>query len=322
MSGLAQRVLFISASLSCLLLISTPLATAQPGAAQPGGVQPGDRPRQPLVPGLPMLQKVEIDGGGTVKQVARGVMHVVSEEGEQWLVRVDARPQDITYMATADASFVKPRMFVRFTSKLSKRGQATEPVTSLTIFTPREGYDVGVRPTAGEGTDAGDPDEGGGTPSAAELFGGEEGPEKKPKARANANSTPDENTDYLVSGQVTKISRTGEMTIAARKATVKADLSEDAEVSLDMGNLALLRPGDKVEFRGWHLPNQKGQAIATKVTATAAQPLSGNGKKKPLAKAAEIEKPADTDKPAKADKPAEDTDPDKSGDESSDDSSP
>jgi hypothetical protein len=278
-----------------------------------------------MVPGLPMLQKVEVDGGGTVKQVARGVMHVVSEEGEQWLVRVDARPQDITYMATADASFVKPRMFVRFTSKLSKRGQATEPVTSLTIFTPREGYDVGVRPEAGdasdvgEGAEAGDSDEGGGTPSAAELFGGGEGAEKKAKAKADA--APDENTDYLVSGQVTKISRTGEMTIAARKATVKADLSEDAEVSLDMGNLSLLRPGDKVEFHGWHLPNQKGQAIATKVTATAAQPLSGNGKKKPLAKAAEIEKPADTDKPAKADKPSEDTEPDKSDDEPFPDSS-
>jgi hypothetical protein len=244
----------------------------------------GNRQQQQQVP------RENIEASGTVKGMQRGLIHLVTDAGDQWLIQVQAaRPQDISFTGTAEPDFVKPGMWVRFQTKLSRRGDAAEPIESLEIFTPREGYEPGVY--------ADIPSGGGNT---AGLFSDEPAPEAKPKKKSKPKL--DEDTVYTVAGQVGKISRLGELTISAAGTSVKAKLAEGVKIRLDMGDLSFLQAGDKIEIRGWHPAGQKGQAVATQVTASAAQPLTDPSKKKKAAAAEE--KPA-ADKEQPADKPAD-----------------
>jgi hypothetical protein len=244
----------------------------------------GGARRQPEVP------RENMEASGTVKGIQRGVIHLVTDAGDQWLVQVQAaRPQDISFTGTAESDFIKPGMWVRFQTKLSRRGDAAEPVDSLEIFTPREGYEPGLYadlPTGGS--------------NAAELFSDAPKPETKPK-KSKAKTKPDEDTVYTVAGQVGKVSRLGELTISAGGTSVKAKLADEAKVRLDMGDLTFLQAGDKIEIRGWHPAGQKGQAVATQVTASAANPLADPSKKK---KAAAAEEKPGEEKPSE-DKPGE-----------------
>jgi hypothetical protein len=227
---------------------------------------------------------------GTVKQVGRGVIGLQTEAGDQWLVQVEARPQDLSFTGSADATFVKPGMWIRFTTKLTRRGDAQEPIATAEIYTPREGFGVGVYP---EGADAG----GGGEGGALFAPAGEEKPKPEPKAKVR-----EEDIVYRVGGQVSRISRLGELTINAGGTSVKATLAEDAKISIDVADLSFLRVGDSIEVRGWYPAGTKGRAIANQVTASSAEPLSDPSKKKKPAPAA-TEKPAEGDQPP-ADKPS------------------
>jgi hypothetical protein len=230
---------------------------------------------------------------GTVKQISRGVIGVVSDAGDQWLMQVDARPQDLSFTGSADATFVKPGMWIRFTTKLTRRGDAKDPIATAEIYTPREGFGVGVYPE-GAGQGGG---EGGG-----ELFGAPVEEKAKPKAKAEPK-VRDEDVVYQVGGQVSKISRLGELTINAGGTSVKATLAEDAKISVDVADLSFLQAGDKIEVRGWYPAGTKGRAIANQVTASASQPLTdASKKKKPIPS---TEKPAAEGDEPKADKPAE-----------------
>lgn len=248
----------------------------------------GERPRQRQQQEVPREQ---LQASGTVKQIGRGVFQLATAEGEQWLVQVEARPQDVSFTGSADATFLKPGMWVQFSTRLSKRGQAPEPISDLTIFTPVEGTSVGVSSDSGFG---------GGGGAAAALFG-EDKPEENSKPRQK--ETTDENTVFRVAGQITKISRTGELTINARGQTVKADVADDAKVSVATNDLSFLRVGDAVEIQGAYPAGQKGRAWANRVTASTAEPLTGPKKKTKVAPAT-TEKP-EAEKPD-AEKPAED----------------
>lgn len=274
-----QFLNFAVAALAAALLLSPPSLLAQYERRQP----------QPEIP------RENIQCSGTVKQVGRGVIGIATDAGEQWAFQLEAaRPQDITFSGQADASFVKPGMWIRFTTKLTRRGDAQEPITNAEVYTPREGFGVGIYP---EG--------------AGEIGGGEGGgnlfapTEEKPKPKAKAEpKVRDEDVVYRVGGQVSRISRLGELTISAGGTSVKAKLAEDAKISVDVTDLSFLQAGDKVEVRGWYPAGTKGRGVATQVTASAALPLTdASKKKKPVPTA---EKPAaDGDNEPKADKPAE-----------------
>jgi hypothetical protein len=254
--------------------------------AGPASAQYGER-RQPQ----PEIQREPLQCAGTVKQVGRGVIGLTTEAGDQWAVQVEARPQDLSFTGSADATFVKPGMWIRFTTRLTRTGNAQEPIATAEIYTPREGFGVGVYP---EG--------------AGEIGGGEGGAlfaptEEKPKPKAEPKpKIRDEDVVYRVGGQVSKISRLGELTINAGGASVKAKFAEEAKISVDVADLSFLQAGDKVEVTGWYPAGTKGRAVATQVRASASQPLADASKKKKPAPAAE--KPAEEGEP-RAEKPGE-----------------
>ena len=212
----------------------------------------------------PEVKREPLNATGTIKGIRPGLLHVLTEENDQWLIQVRARPQDIAFTGPADSSFLKPGMLVRFVGKFNKRGECVEPIGSLTVFTIREGHGLSIKPDSEPGL-----------AGTKEFFSDAKSVEKPAKRKEEAVS-------YRVAGTLTKLSRNGEMTIAAPGATVKADLADDAKVSVDLNNLTYVREGDQIELRGEYLPAQKGQAIASWISVTAKEPLS-DPKKKPAA---------------------------------------
>ena len=237
------------------------LILAQPSIAQ-------DIPRPPEMP------REQLRTTGKVLGIRGPLLQFETAEGEKWVVQIQARPQDVEYIGNAEAGFLKPGMLVRFTAKVNKRGDATEPVDQLTLFTLREGWPVGVVSAA---------DLGGG--EGPDLFESkEEAPAPKPAPKTVETPT------YQVSGQIVKISRLGEMTISAGSANVKAKLDPEAKVSVDMADFSYVMPGDEVAVEGWYYPGRKGQGIATRVSVTAKEPLVDPKKK--------TRKPPMTEEPA------------------------
>jgi hypothetical protein len=212
----------------------------------------------------PNIEWENVDFTGTLKGMQGSLLQVAVSDTETWLLQVEARPQDILYQGTAEAAFVVPGMLVEFNAKVNKRGQAAEPVTSLTIFTVREGRGVGLMPE-------------GGARGEAELFS-----ESKEEKKAPPRKGPQEDPTYQIGGQITKISR-GELSVNCAGTVIRADLDKQAKVAIDVNHLNYAQVGDKVEIYARFPKGQRAanQGLATRVTVIGAKPL-GETKKRVL----------------------------------------
>lgn len=244
-----------------LLLAAVEAALAQPTAQQ--WQQQLQRLRQQGQ--APNIQWENAELSGTIKGLQGSLIQLAASGGENWIVQVEARPQDVSFQGTADPAFVKVGMLVEFKSKLTKRGHAVEPVNQLAIFSVREGRGVGV---LADGV--------GGRGEAGLFESKPEGDDKKaPKGR-------EDETVYRVAGQITKLSR-GEMTLNCAGTTIKADLDKEAKITLEVNHLQWAQLGDKIDLRARYPMGQKaaGQALASQVTVTGAS-LLGEPKKRIL----------------------------------------
>lgn len=242
-------------------LAACSLAHAQPTPQQWRQLQQQARQGQ-------QIPRDDLETSGVIKGMAGGAIHLQTTDGEQWQVLVEARPQDVSFTGSAFAGFVRPGMVVSFSAALDKRGEADDPVTAISIVTIREGVPFGVSNDAGGG-------------GAAALF------ESKPEPAAQPKGKKEPNPVYKVTGQLTKLSRSGEMTINCGNATVKADLAKDAKVAIDVADLSFARVGDKIDVRGWYPKGVKGQAIVNRVSISSATPLGEEPKKRVLPKVEE-----------------------------------
>ena len=236
----------------------------------------GQRPNRPEVP---RENRENVELSGILKQIGPGVLQIATDAGDQWLVRLEGRPQEmkLAFSGKADPAFLRSGMLVQFAGTVNKKGQLQEKLDSLIITSLREGVEVGVFPEATGG-------------NAGGLFSDSK-PEEKPKKPAKTDAVP-----CRVTGYITKISRAGELTVNCRNAAVTASLGEEAKVSVDLTDLRLAQAGDKVELRGWYIKNQKGQAWSRDVNISAANVL-GEPKKKPREEDKDPEKKPTDEKP-------------------------
>ena len=214
-------------------------------------------------PDVPQDKRENVELAGTLKQIGAGVLQIATEAGDQWLVRLEGRPQEmkISFSGKADPSFLKSGMLVQFEGTVNKRGELQDKLEQIVVTSPREGVELGVYPEATGGNTGG-------------LFSNDK-PEDKPKRQARPDAV-----QCRVTGLITKISRNGELTVNCRNGTVTAELGDAVQVSVDLTDLRLAQPGDKVELRGWHVKNQKGTAWSRDVSVSAVH-LIGESKKKP-----------------------------------------
>ena len=192
----------------------------------------------------------------TIKAVRGNFMQVIVGTEEVWVVKIQAKPDAMSMSGKAEPSWLQRGMLVRFSARLNKRGQAQEPVAKLTVFTPREGYQLGAF-------------------LEQEFDAGQFDLDDEPKPKAG----PADVANYLVAGQLTSI-KNGAMTVSVGGGVVRAELAEDVEIDVDIADYRLARPGDKAKFEGYFY--QKGQALATRVEVTATKPLKGPEPKKPV----------------------------------------
>ncbi|PQO41349.1 hypothetical protein [Blastopirellula marina] len=191
---------------------------------------------------------------GDIVAIQGPLMQAKAADGTQWLLKMEIKPQDMELTGTAEPGWVAAGMFVTFTGKFDGRGNSQEPITEVTVFTPREGTPLGVTEEESLG-------------GLGNLFGG--GGEDSPKPRKKA---ADEISTYSVNGRVSGVSRDGKLSVIAGSTRMTVELAEDAEVKVVVSDPRLIRPGDKFEADGWYY--QKGQGVISGKFMVEAQPFT------------------------------------------------
>lgn len=249
-------------SLSLLLL----LFISPPATAQPRG--PAGQNQQPP---QPEWQNLETDG--RIHSLAAQQINVITADNQPWQLRMDDKTM-VELSGEAGPDVLRPRMPVRFYARLSKRGQAVEPVTEITAFSPREGFAPFVE-LATEEDARGEPTE---DEAAADETPELEEPQPQPRdanrrtrAARGDQATESAAADYYhVTGVLMNVRRGKFVVNVGNLGSVKGDLAEDAKVHLDFTNHAAARPGDSIHFRArYQIP---GQALAQVVKITMAPP--------------------------------------------------
>jgi hypothetical protein len=238
-----------------------------------------------LGPSLALAQedrpKENLRAVGTIRGVFNGGFQLATDTNEQWKVKLPDKASEVSFSGTADHSFLKPGMYVKFSAVMNHKGVVQGPITSLTVFTPLEDKDIGWWPEKAAG----------GGPSPLEgLFSQKEVKKEEPKGKGKKI----EDEAYYVGGTLKSL-KAGRMSVQSGGKEIKCVLAEDAKIKVATSDLSFAKLGDKVEVEGWYYANAKGGLWANQVSVTAANTLQ-NEKKKPKTDDEPAEKPKADDK--------------------------
>jgi hypothetical protein len=210
---------------------------------------------------------------GTVAGVApTGLQMLTKEANTPWIVQI-TRQSEVKVTGTAEPSFLRPGLAVRFTAEVDEKGHLQQDLAELEIVTASGKGAVGVF-----------------------AVGAEENARPVGKLVAGA---------YEIRGKVVSL-REGELTVQAGKKIV-GKLADDAKITVNVQDLAYAVPESEVSVQGFYFrrmapdPNTQrpGQAMAKMVHVTLAKPLVG--KAKAASKPGRPGKPKPTDTPEAAD---------------------
>jgi hypothetical protein len=227
-----------------------------------------------LLLALPMMalaqenNRERFDKSGTLRGVVPGGLQMATSDNELWNVRIEGRQAEVSYTASADASFLKPGMLVKFTAIVNKKGQVADPITFITVFTPVDRTELGVYP---ENTGGSNPLEG--------LFSSEKKEQPKKPVKKIVEDQP-----YRIGGTLASL-KSGKMVVSAGGIQFKCELADDAKIRVALGNLSYAQVGDKVDAEGWYYETSKPNAVANRVSVTAVNTLTEEKKRpRPTAK--------------------------------------
>ena len=187
---------------------------------------------------------------GTIKGGSRGILLVTSDQGDQFRVKAPTRTDYVKFIGSAHPSWLKRGMFVAFVGKFDKKGNAVARVSEMEVFTPSKETKIGAIRDSGLGG------------SAKNLFSSDDEP-KKPVP---------EGVTLKITGRVVA-AKSGKLTVQAGRTSFKVQLSDNANISVDVKGLQFLRAGDKVSIEGQYLPQQRRDIVATRLTISAAEKL-------------------------------------------------
>ena len=218
-----------------------------------------------LLLGQAERERKTVQAKGALKAVAAGAIQIVSEDGEQWIVKVDPRSKYNVFQGSADVRFLRPGMLVEFQSSFDKKGKAQGEVAQLKVFSPREDSRLGLIPVT-SATDAGG------------LFSSSDENEKKKKKPAQPAALP-----FTVVGPIRTI-KDNKLAVTVGGRLLRVDLADKVRIAFNLADFRYARQGDTVEVSGWAYPEQANLVMANRLTITAAKPLGGedeDSKKKP-----------------------------------------
>jgi hypothetical protein len=272
-----------------LLSLALVFALSVPVHAQRGR-QPPPKPEDFNAEGV-----IEAVGPGRIQMKTKANQTVYVGLVPQTLVRVNG-------MATLD--YLRVGLCAEFTGEVSKTLVVKDKISQLTIFSPTPDMPLGLYPEgaapSGKGNDFGgdgfsDPPakgrggrKGKADAGGADAFGAGDAPTGH-KGKGAATSGVQLPGVCTVRGKITGVHGTS-LTVSAGKA-IKAELDENAEISVSTADLTAASKGDTISVVG---KQANKQVLALSVRIEAAQKLAGTAKKgrgKPgIAKAEHVEK--------------------------------
>ncbi len=175
---------------------------------------------------------------GKIVSLSNGVIQW-TDASKAEMYAIYAEPTAIKVTGEAEPSFLRAGLYVRFGAEITKRGKIVDDIEELTIFTPGNGYTVGVF---------------------------EDGP-VDPKAAANK---------YFVAGQIESY-KNGLFTIETGEDSFKIKLSDEVKIKIETHDLSIARADDEITLTGGG--DDKTKIIATEITVELAAPLKGEEKK-------------------------------------------
>jgi len=195
-------------------------------------------------------ERVEIEG--TLQGMVQGYLKVESAKGEVWVLKLERSARGSRLVGSADPSWLRPGMVVRFDGLFNKQGEPVAAVKQLTVFTPGKEDKPGIEVANTLGPDF----------SFAE---------DKPQ-------TGEKPISATVVGAIRSI-RGGKLTVAAGRVPVTVPVAENATIAVDIADLRFASIGDAVKAKA--KVAGPGKAIAGWVQITAAKKLAVGGGSKP-----------------------------------------
>lgn len=162
----------------------------------------------------------------------------------------------VQVLGEADPDFLRPGLLVRFSGELQGRGTMAEPVQELTIFTPREGYVIGIY------NDGDDPTR-------------TDGPK-------------------LVAGRLKSI-KNGKLIVVAGDQQIKAELAEQPTIKIDINDYSMAATGDEITVSGLGFEQDKIEATGIEIQL-AERLTSGKKKRTRPGKSEAKPRPAENDR--------------------------
>jgi len=215
-------------------------------------------------------QRENVRALATIKGVRPGLLAVVNDEGDQWLVKVDARPQDIKFVASAKQEWLRPGMIVRFKNTFDRKGKPLASVQQLEVISIRSDTKLGLIPESKFGG------------PAKALFSNQEPEPKK--------QTPAKTAVFTVAGKLQAI-KDGKIVVVAGQRAVRSELAENAKISVDLANYSLAGEGDSVEITGWYYEGQENRVYARQLTISSKRQLGDEDESKKKLKKKRVPKP-------------------------------
>lgn len=204
--------------------------------------------QQPGAPGQPAQNKPEKkEITGTLADAKGKYIKLTPEKGGQdWVILVDSKPNEITIRGEAEKGWVRQGMLVTFDATVDKKGIGQEPVGELSVFPPGPSIVMGV-------TEA----------SSLPTLGGDSG----------GKGSEEETATVTVVGRLTSIARDGRWNVAAGRAKVLVEVADDAKIKVELHEPSLIQIGDKIKGTVWYTSENQG-TMKGEVEIEAAKPFA------------------------------------------------
>jgi len=207
------------------------------------------KPRQQQQP----PERREWDDTGTVEGVVGNAVQMMSSKSEPWAVQVLPGQSKVTIEGTAEPSFLRGGVNIRFDGEVDAKGALQGEIAELEVYTPQGKTDAGLFP---QGADE----------------------QAKPIAKLVAGS-------YTIKGRITSLKENQIMVVAAGK-KISGTLAATPAIKVSSSDLGYAQKGDVIKVKGWYtegskydpMKNRPGAVLAQEVTVTMSEPLVGKKK--------------------------------------------
>lgn len=126
----------------CLLVAVAPLAAQDDCDGGCGDDAPRGLPGQPALPRD--LPAADVSGRVVDVEPRQGLIALADDQNHSYVARIDPEHTTFVVKGTADVAFLRPGLWIRFQAALDAKGVAAEPLSQITVFTPRGAFSVGI----------------------------------------------------------------------------------------------------------------------------------------------------------------------------------